>query len=163
MLRGLLFQACSLTSLKSQIWDPWLKVHPRGLVLRIFMSWKNPLTSAGFEPANLGSRGKHGTPRPPKPTIDLTVVLKAIMYIAGINGACFYYYLYYLHSKYIIQNLILNSMPIKILLLILSNSFYVTVYSDVNHEVNWKIKITESSEEFYKKKLCYVIFQFFFK
>ena len=38
-----------LMSLKSQTRDPQLKVPPRGLVL------KNPLTSAEFEPANLGS------------------------------------------------------------------------------------------------------------
>ena len=37
---------------------------PRGLVLRIFTSLKYSMTSAGFEPANLGSRGKHVTPRP---------------------------------------------------------------------------------------------------
>ena len=29
---------------------------------------KNPSTSAGFETANLGSRGDHGTPRPTRPT-----------------------------------------------------------------------------------------------
>ena len=46
----------SLTSLKSLTRDPQLKVPPGGLVLRIFMSWKNPTTSVGFEPANLGSR-----------------------------------------------------------------------------------------------------------
>ena len=45
--------------------DPQLKVPPGGLVLRIFTSWTNPSISAGFEPANLGSRGEHGTPRPP--------------------------------------------------------------------------------------------------
>ena len=38
----------SLTSLKSQTRDPQLKVPPRGLVLRIFMSWKNPSTSASY-------------------------------------------------------------------------------------------------------------------
>ena len=48
--------------------DPQLEVSPGGLVLRIFISWKNPLTSVGFEPANLGSWGKHSTPRPPRPT-----------------------------------------------------------------------------------------------
>ena len=37
-------------------------------MLRIFTSWKNPSTSAGFVPANFGSRGEHGTPRPPTPT-----------------------------------------------------------------------------------------------
>ena len=29
---------------------------------------KNPSTSVGFEPANLGSRGEYVTPRPPRPT-----------------------------------------------------------------------------------------------
>ena len=60
------FQAWgSLTSLTM---DPQLKIPPGGLVLSIFMSWKNPSTSAGFEPANLVSRSEHGTPRPPRPT-----------------------------------------------------------------------------------------------
>ena len=66
---GLFFQAWdSLTSLKSQTRDPQLKVPLGGLLLRIFMSWKNPSTSAGLEPANLGSRGEHVTPRPTRPT-----------------------------------------------------------------------------------------------
>ena len=52
-----IFQAWgSLTSLEPQTRDP-----PGGLVLRSFTSWKNPLTSAGFEPANLWSRGEHET------------------------------------------------------------------------------------------------------
>ena len=41
---------------------PQLKVPPRRLVLKIFTSWKNPSTLAGFEPANLGSRDEHVTP-----------------------------------------------------------------------------------------------------
>ena len=48
-------------SLRSQTQDPQHKVPPGGLVLRNFKSWKNPLTSAGFEPANLGSRGEDKT------------------------------------------------------------------------------------------------------
>ena len=54
-----IFQAWgSLKSLKSQTRDLQLKVPPGGFVLRIFTSWKNPSTSAGFEPANLGYRGE---------------------------------------------------------------------------------------------------------
>ena len=69
LLRGLLFQASgSFTSLKSHTRDPRLEVPPRGLVLRICMSWKNPSTSAGFEPENLGSWDEHVTPRLPRPT-----------------------------------------------------------------------------------------------
>ena len=40
---------------------------PREGVLRIFLALKNPTTSAGFEPANLGTKGQHATSRPPKP------------------------------------------------------------------------------------------------
>jgi len=36
-------------------------------VLRIFSPLKNPTASAGFEPANLGTKGQHATSRPPKP------------------------------------------------------------------------------------------------
>ena len=36
-------------------------------VLRIFFALKNPTAPAGFEPANLGTKGQHATSRPPKP------------------------------------------------------------------------------------------------
>ena len=78
-LRGLIFQAWGcLTSLKSQTRNPQLKVPPGGLVLRIVTSWKNTSTSAGFEPANLGSRSEHVTPRPPRPTDRLVNVICVI-------------------------------------------------------------------------------------
>ena len=32
-----------------------------------FFRAKNPTVSAGFDPANLGTKGQHATPRPPKP------------------------------------------------------------------------------------------------
>jgi len=31
-----------------------------------FFALKNPTASAGYEPANLGTKGQHATPRPPK-------------------------------------------------------------------------------------------------
>ena len=34
-------------------------------VLKIFFALKNPTASAGFEPANLGTKGQHATSRPP--------------------------------------------------------------------------------------------------
>ena len=34
-------------------------------VLRIFFALKNPTASAGFEPANLGTKGRQATLRPP--------------------------------------------------------------------------------------------------
>jgi len=33
-----------------------------------FFRPKNPTALAGFEPANLGTKGQHATPRPPKPS-----------------------------------------------------------------------------------------------
>ena len=63
------FQAIdSLTRLKSQTQDPQLEVPPGGFVLRTFYVLKNPSTSAGFEFANLGSRGEQVTARPPRPS-----------------------------------------------------------------------------------------------
>jgi len=32
-----------------------------------FFCPKNPTASAGFQPANLGTKGQHAIPRPPKP------------------------------------------------------------------------------------------------
>jgi hypothetical protein len=36
-------------------------------VLMIFFALKNPTASAGFEPANFGTKGQHATSRSPKP------------------------------------------------------------------------------------------------
>ena len=38
-------------------------------VLKIFFRPKNATASAGFEPANLGTKGQHATPRLPKPLV----------------------------------------------------------------------------------------------
>ena len=38
---------------------------PKEGVMRIFRP-KNPTASAGFETANLGTKGQHAAPRPPK-------------------------------------------------------------------------------------------------
>jgi hypothetical protein len=42
---------------------------PKEGVLRIFFALKNPTVSAGFEPANLGSKGQHAISRPPEPLV----------------------------------------------------------------------------------------------
>jgi len=46
---------------------------PKEGVLRIFSPLKNQTSSAGFEPANLGTKGQHATPRPPKPNMLYSV------------------------------------------------------------------------------------------
>jgi len=40
-----------------------------------FFCPKNPTASAGFKPANLGTKGQHATPRPPKPYLTLIIQL----------------------------------------------------------------------------------------
>ena len=40
-----------------------------------FFALKNPLASAGFELANLGTKGQHATSRPPKP---LTLQVRSV-------------------------------------------------------------------------------------
>ena len=45
---------------------------PKEGVLRIFFALKIPTSSAGFEPANLGTKGQHATPRPPKHLLSRT-------------------------------------------------------------------------------------------
>ena len=78
-------------SLKSQARDPQLKVPPEGLVIRILMSWKNPSTSVGFEPTNLGSRGEHVTPRPPRPTmVELLSELKQLLKCFTVSSSVWF-------------------------------------------------------------------------
>jgi hypothetical protein len=49
---------------------------PKKVVLRIFITLKNPSTSVGIEPANLGSSGEHA--RPPKTNMSVYVILVEI-------------------------------------------------------------------------------------
>ena len=44
---------------------------PKEVMLRIFFALKNPTASAGFEPANLGTKGQHATSRSPKPLMQM--------------------------------------------------------------------------------------------
>ena len=50
-------------------WDRWLYFPYEGRRAEDFFALKNPTASAGFQPANLGTKGQHATPRPPKPLI----------------------------------------------------------------------------------------------
>ena len=49
------------------IWDRRLYCPSEGRRAEDFFALKNPTASAGFEPANLGTKGQHATARPPKP------------------------------------------------------------------------------------------------
>jgi len=60
-----------------------------------FFALKNPTASAGFEPANLGTKRQHATPRPPKPLgktykfktpCKMTVMYKQILKLLQISS-----------------------------------------------------------------------------
>ena len=60
---------------------------PKEGVMRIFFAPKNPMVSVGFEPANLGTKGHHATPRPPKPLyIYIPNILKCLQIITAAAG-----------------------------------------------------------------------------
>ena len=48
----------------------------------IFTSSKNPSTSAGFEPVNIGSHGEHVTPRPPRPTEKMELSVQCLSIVS---------------------------------------------------------------------------------
>jgi hypothetical protein len=47
--------------------DRWLYFPSEGRRAEDLFALKNPTASAGFELANLGTKGQHATSRPPKP------------------------------------------------------------------------------------------------
>ena len=63
----------SFTCRKSTTWDKWLYFPSEGRRAEDFFALKNPTASAGFEPANLGTKGQHATSRPPKPFSQLVI------------------------------------------------------------------------------------------
>jgi hypothetical protein len=56
-----------------QIYDmgPTALLPSEGRRAEDFFALKNPTASAAFEPVNLGTKGQHATPRPPKPLSGL--------------------------------------------------------------------------------------------
>ena len=59
----------SFTCRKSTTWDRRLYFPSEGRRAEDFFALKNPTASAGFEPANLGTKDQHSTSRPPKPLL----------------------------------------------------------------------------------------------
>jgi hypothetical protein len=57
----------SFTCRKSTTWDRRLYFPSEGRRAEDFFTLKNPMASAGLEPANSGTKGQHAAPRPPKP------------------------------------------------------------------------------------------------
>ena len=64
------------TCRRSTTWDKRLYFPSEGKRAEDFFALKNPTASAGFEPANLGTKGQHATSRPPKPlNVYVTLLL----------------------------------------------------------------------------------------
>ena len=59
----------SFTCRKYATWDKRLYFPSEGRRAEDFFALKDPTASAGFEPANLGTKGQHATTRPPKPLL----------------------------------------------------------------------------------------------
>ena len=59
----------SFTCRKSTTWDRRLYLPSEGRRAEDIFALKNPTASAGFEPANLGTKDQHATSRPPKPLL----------------------------------------------------------------------------------------------
>ena len=57
----------SFTCRKSTTWGKRIYFPSERKRAEDFFALKNPTESAGFEPANLGTKGQHATSRPPKP------------------------------------------------------------------------------------------------
>ena len=77
----------SFTCCKSMTWDKWLYFPSEGRHAEDFFALKKPTASAGFEPANLGTKGQHTTSRPPKPLIIMytnTKILTWERYLANM-------------------------------------------------------------------------------
>ena len=93
------------------------------LLLRRKACWgffrpKNPTDSARFEPANLGTKGQHATPRPPKPLYIYThtYIHKAVSnFFFLLNLKClefsknFHYWGYWKNKKVFIFILLLKN------------------------------------------------------
>jgi len=43
------------------------------------------MASAGFEPANLGTKGQNATPRPPKPSKSFVLYLKSFNVLRSLS------------------------------------------------------------------------------
>ena len=72
----------SFTCRKSTTWNKRVYLPSEGRRTEEFFSLKNATSSAGFETANLGTKGQHGTSRPPKSHMH---VLLCVTFIFLLN------------------------------------------------------------------------------
>ena len=104
MLRGLFFEAWgSLTSLKSQTWDPHLKVPPRGLVLRIFTSWKKSIDLNWIWTCEPWISRRAGYPETTEADIEFSISfpIYCVNLPECLTILCFHHHFKYKLAKYI--------------------------------------------------------------
>ena len=65
-----------LTCRKSATWDRQLYFPSEERRAEDFFALKNLTASAGFKPANLGTKGQYATSRPPKPIVKIYSIKK---------------------------------------------------------------------------------------
>ena len=76
------------TCRKSTTWDKWLYFPSEGRRAEDIFALKNPTASAGFEPANLCTKGQHATSRAPKPLCKvLSLNSYFVLYFISPSGA----------------------------------------------------------------------------
>ena len=74
----------SFTCHENATWDKRFYFPSEGRCAEDFFALKNPTASAGFEPANFGTKGRHATSRPPRP-LSL-VVSNSVAYSRSKSG-----------------------------------------------------------------------------
>jgi len=76
MLSGNFTEMTTSTAFRDLLHAANLRHGTDGVTSDDFFALKNPTASTGFEPANLGTKGQHATPRPPKPLTPYIHFLK---------------------------------------------------------------------------------------
>jgi hypothetical protein len=76
-----------------KVWRSWRKA-PDAVMAQTRTEEKNPLPSAGFEPANLGSSGKHTTTRSPRTTFKPTLNKRKMIVLYSLVRLLFLPYLF---------------------------------------------------------------------
>ena len=82
-----------------QTWDKRLYFPSEGRRAEDFFALKNPKASAGFEPANLGTKGQHSTSRLPKP-------LRYLLQLRPLHFRLYMLFYLQLHVKYVAKRLL---------------------------------------------------------
>ena len=100
-------QTCLLQSTPIHSWynspNVFLQFWSASWNLRIFFfALKNPKVSAGFEPANLGTKGQHATSRPSKPLILHLTDIKVVKICTKTQvRLCTYLSIFNLNNSYL--------------------------------------------------------------